>query len=116
MPLPDWVTEFPGGVTVCDTSGVIVYMNAKAGRTFARSGGTDLVGQDLFACHPEPARTKLRELLTTHRTNAYTIEKGGLHKLIYQAPWFENDQFMGLVELSLEIPADMPHFIRQPQP
>jgi len=34
-------------------------------------------------------------------------------KLIYQGPWFQDGKYGGLVELSLEIPMEMPHFVRQ---
>ncbi|MCU0606516.1 MAG: PAS domain-containing protein [Candidatus Edwardsbacteria bacterium] len=110
--MDDWAREFPGAVTVCDLQGVVLYMNERAGRTFQRWGGLALVGQSLLDCHPEPARAKLLELLRTGGTNAYTIEKGGVRKLIYQAPWYRNGACMGLVELSLEIPPNPPHFIR----
>jgi hypothetical protein len=33
-------------------------------------------------------------------------------KLIYQSPIFEDGEYKGIVELSLEIPFDMPHFKR----
>ena len=49
-------------------------------------------------------------LLASPRVNAYTIERRGVHKVIYQAPWFEAGAFDGLVELTLEVPATMPHF------
>ena len=52
-------------------------------------------------------------MLKNPRTNAYTIEKNGIKKLIYQSPWFEKDEFMGFVELSLEIPFEMPNFVRK---
>jgi transcriptional regulator with PAS, ATPase and Fis domain len=110
---PDWTREFPAAITVADLDGTIVAMNQAAGGAFQKSGGTDLIGQSLFACHPEPANEKIRELLQTRKTNAYTIEKNGVKKLIYQAPWFENGEFAGLVELSLVIPAEMPHFVRK---
>lgn len=108
-----WVAGFPGAVTVCDRQGVIVEMNAKSAATFAGDGGLALVGSDLLQCHPEPSRTLVADLLASPRVNAYTIEKHGIHKLIYQAPWFEGGAFAGLVELSLEIPATLPHFLRE---
>jgi len=43
----------------------------------------------------------------------YTIEKKGIKKLIYQAPWYENGEFSGVVELSIPIPFEMPHYIRK---
>jgi len=51
-------------------------------------------------------------LLESGTTNVYTIEKQGVKKLIYQAPWYCDGQYSGLVELSIELPPDLPHFIR----
>ena len=48
----------------------------------------------------------------TGGTNVYTIEKGGVKKLIYQAPWYQDGEYRGIVELSLPIPFVMPHFVR----
>ncbi|MBP7634624.1 PAS domain-containing protein [Candidatus Ozemobacteraceae bacterium] len=110
----DWVKEFGGAVTVCDANGVILSMNEKACRTFAKDGGASLVGKSLYDCHPEKARAKIREIMEKRVTNAYTIEKAGVKKLIYQAPWYKDGAFAGLVELSIEIPFEMPHFVRTP--
>ena len=107
-----WTDEFPGAVTVCDRNGVMIEMNEKSAKTFEADGGRALVGTNLLACHPEPSRSQVADLLANPRVNAYTIEKRGAHKLIYQAPWFQDGAYKGLVELSLEIPESMPHFIR----
>ncbi|WP_420237919.1 hypothetical protein ACOBR2_20390 [Telmatobacter bradus] len=107
-----WVQEFPGAVTVCDRDGVVLAMNDKSVRTFEKDGGAALIGTNLFGCHPEPARTKLKEMLLTGQSNTYTIEKNGVKKLIYQSPWYEKGVYSGFVELSLEIPFEMPHFVR----
>ena len=104
----NWTQGFPASITVCDRAGIILEMNDKAKRTF--SG--DMVGKNVLDCHPEPARSKLAELLATGKSNVYTIEKKGKKKLIYQSPWYQDGQFAGLVELSLELPADLPHFKR----
>jgi hypothetical protein len=104
----NWARELPAAVTVCDRNGVILEMNDKAKSTF--SG--DLVGRSVLDCHPEPARAKLAELLATGKSNVYTIEKKGVKKLIYQSPWYRDGQFAGLVEISLELPASLPHFQR----
>lgn len=113
MSTPDWIAEFPAAVTVCDADGTIVSMNEAASRVFAREGGAGLVGRNALDCHPEPARAKLAELLRTGRVNAYTIEKQGRRKLIYQAPWREGGVLRGFVELSIELPSDLPHFVRK---
>ena len=110
----DWAREFPGAITVSDEDLVILWMNDRACRTWEKHGGRNLVGKSLLDCHPEPARTRLRELARAHASNAYTIEKAGLRKLIYQAPWYRAGAFAGMVEFSLEIPAAMPHYVRKP--
>jgi len=81
-------------------------------RTFVKDGGADLVGKSLMDCHPEAAREKLEEMLKTHQPNCYTIEMGGVKKLIYQTPWFDGELFGGLIEFSFPIPMEMSHFIR----
>ncbi len=51
-------------------------------------------------------------MLAAHEKNIYSIEKNGVKKLIFQSPWFKNGEYAGFVELSLEIPFEMPHFVR----
>jgi hypothetical protein len=51
-------------------------------------------------------------MLAARRKNVYTIEKRGVKKLIYQVPWTRDGIYAGFVELSLEIPFEMPHFVR----
>jgi len=109
----DWIQEFCGAVTVCDEKGIILEMNDKAARTFEKEGGTSLIGCSVLDCHPEPARTKLSELLRSQSSNIYTIEKNGIRKLVYQSPWYQGNRFAGLVEIILEIPAEMPYFVRK---
>ncbi len=108
----EWLAEFPGAVTVCDERGIILAMNDKAAATFADDGGRALVGSDVRACHPEAARAKLDALFDNRKANVYTIRKRGFRKLIYQSPWYRDGRFAGIVELSLEIPSDIPEFVR----
>jgi len=107
-----WIKEFQGAVTVCDPTGIVLEMNDKAALTFANDGGYELVGKNLLECHPEPARSHLLGLMAHQQVNVYTIEKKGKKKIIYQTPWYENGEYRGFVELSLELPLDMPHFVR----
>jgi transcriptional regulator with PAS, ATPase and Fis domain len=108
----NWIKEFPAAVTVCDATGIILEMNDRAAQTFEKDGGYALVGKNMLDCHPEPARGKVREMLASHQKNVYTIEKNGVKKLIFQSPWFKHNEYAGFVELSLEIPFEMPHFVR----
>lgn len=109
----NWVKEFCGAITVCDREGKILEMNDKSTRTFEQDGGKSLVGKSVFDCHPPAAGEKIKEILRTGKPNVYTIEKKGIKKLIYQTPWHENGEMKGILELSLEIPSDMPHFVRK---
>jgi transcriptional regulator with PAS, ATPase and Fis domain len=107
-----WLKSFPGAVTVCDRQGIILAMNDQSLKVFAADGGKQLIGSNLLDCHPEPARSKLLSMMETRQVNIYTIEKAGLKKLIYQAPWYEDGEYAGFIELSLPIPFEMPHFVR----
>lgn len=108
----EWIREFPAAITVCDAEGVLLEMNDRAAKTFESDGGYALIGRNMLDCHPLPARTKTEHLLAAREKNVYTIEKKGIRKLIYQSPWFKNGQYAGFIELSLEIPLEIPHFIR----
>ncbi|HAH32680.1 MAG TPA: diguanylate cyclase [Elusimicrobia bacterium] len=109
----DWQEEVDFAVTVCDLDGKIILMNKKSGMAFQKKGGRALVGANALDCHPGPARARLRAMLKRPFTNAYTIEKNGVKKLIYQTPWLKDGKPRGLVELSLELPEKLPHFIRK---
>jgi len=108
----NWTTDFTGSITVCDLDGVVVEMNEKAAEMYRKDGGRNLIGKNLIDCHPEPARSKLQQLLKSGEYNIYTTERNGIKKLIYQAPWLQNGQRCGMVELALEIPLKPRHFIR----
>ena len=108
----EWIQQFPAAITVCDCNGIILEMNDRAAQTFEKDGGYALIGKNLLDCHPEHARAKVGKLLDGSEKNVYTIEKNGSKKLIYQSPWFEDGQYAGFVELSLEIPFEMEHFVR----
>ena len=108
----EWIKEFPAAVTVCDPQGIILEMNDKAAKTFEKDGGYALIGQNMLECHPEPARSKTVHLLAAREKFVYTIEKNGVKKVIFQSPWFKNGEYAGFVELSLEVPFEMPHFVR----
>jgi hypothetical protein len=107
-----WIKEFPAAATVCDPQGIILEMNARAAKYLDNYGGYDLIGKNLSDCHPDPARGKLERLMDSRQVNIYTIEKNGIKKLVYQSPWYKNGEYAGYVELVMEIPFAMPHFVR----
>jgi transcriptional regulator with PAS, ATPase and Fis domain len=108
----EWIEKLDGNVIVSDAQGRIIYMNERALKQYEKDGGSSLIGKDLLECHSESSRKKIMEIMTTGQKNVYTIEKQGQKKIIYQTPWFADGEFRGIVELSLAIPAEMPHFAR----
>jgi len=111
--MPDWVGAFPGAVTVTDRDLKIVYMNGQSLEVFKADGGASLIGTDLMACHNDNSKAIIRKLMAEGGSNAYTIEKAGRKKFIYQCAWKDAaGEVGGLVELSVVIPFDMPHFKR----
>ncbi len=100
-------------VTVCDRDGKIVWMNDKSRKTFLKPGASELLGKNVLDCHPEPAHSLLADMLQNPRTHVYTIEKNGVKKLIYQTPWYENGEYKGFMELSMEIPEELKHYVRK---
>ncbi len=113
MSIQRWVKELPISVTVCDTRGVILEMNDQAGEVFVKEGGLKLIGSNVLDCHPQPARDRLQKLLESGERNVYMILKEGRRKLIYQVPWFQEGSYQGFVELAMEVPDDIPTFLRK---
>lgn len=103
----DWSEELDCAVTLCDREGTVCYQNARS-----RTVNGDVRGRSLIPCHNDRSRAIIARLLAEGGTNAYTIEKRGVRKLIYQTVWRRDGAVCGLVEFSLEIPAEMPHYIR----
>jgi DUF438 domain-containing protein len=87
----------------------VVYQNANSQKIFG-----NVIGKSLFECHPEHACLKIRKMLIDGEPNAYTINKNSIKKLIYQTAWRnEIGEICGLIEYSIIIPEQMPHFVRQ---
>ena len=103
--------ELPIAITISDTKGNILDMNQRSADV--NSHGQKIIGRNLFDCHPPRAAEILRGLYDQQKKNVYTIEKNGVRKLIYQTPWYDNGEFAGLIEFSMEIPSEMPHYVRQ---
>ena len=104
---PSWSDELDCAVTLCDTEGVVLYQNE---RSIAVNG--DVRGRSMPPCHNERSRAIIARLIAEGGRNVYTIEKRGVHKLIYQTAWRRKGVIGGLVEFSLELPDKMPHYVR----
>lgn len=110
--IPDWAYGCRCAITVCDRECRIIYMNELSRATFAE--GTDrLIGESLRECHPPKALAIIDRLLSEGGTNAYTISKRGVRKLIFQTSWTLPDGSIGgLTEISMVIPDSLPHYDR----
>ena len=108
----DWIQQLGAAVTVTDAAGTILALNERAQQTFAGDGGGALVSHSVFDCHPPRARALLDQLYAGQRPNHYTIRKAGQRKIIHQLPWYKGGVFAGLVEISVPIPDQLPHFDR----
>ena len=112
MEIIDWAKELKSAVTLTDISGTVIYMNDKSVETFSNEGGPELIGKNLYDCHNENSRNIINRIINDKEPNIYTIEKNGVKKLIYQAPYFVNGECAGLTEISIVLPENMPHFVR----
>ena len=108
----NWQEEFDAAITIIDRDFKILSMNDKSAEVNAKWGGKALIGQDIRACHQESSVRIIEHILATGEPHTYTIEKQGIHKLIYQAPWREQGTIVGIVEISIEISREMPHYVR----
>ena len=106
-----WADEVDYAVTIADRRCTIIYMNRRSRETFCKNG-EDLIGKNLMDCHPEHAKAIIRRLLEQGGSNAYTITKNGMNKLIFQSAWKIDGEIAGLVETSMVLPPDMKHFNR----
>lgn len=98
-------------ITVCDTEGTVIFQNPKSLDTFKAAG--DLRGKSLIPCHSEHSLEKIRQMIKDGGTGTYTIEKNGVKKMIYQSAWHKADGTVGgLVEISMVMPGETPHYIR----
>lgn len=120
----DWAAKCGFAVTICDCNATVIYMNEKSKAVFAKYG--NIIGSSLKNCHSPKSWDMIQRLLSTGSSNSYTITKNSVNKLIHQTPWFTEDMAKGitladgrvvggLVELSIELPADMPHYNRDAQ-
>ncbi len=101
------LNELPGSVTICDKDGVIVSLNEQAVKQYRAQGGLELIGRSVFDCHPEPARTKVRELMAAQRQNLYFSGKEGQRKIVFQSPWYLGEEYAGFLDITIDLPPEI---------
>ena len=107
-----WAEGTHCAITVCDLDGKVIFMNERSRATFDKDGKT-MLGKNLMPCHSGQSQEKIRYMIATDTVNCYTIDKQGVKKMIYQTPWRDHDgNVCGMVEISMVIPAEMPHYVR----
>lgn len=99
----DWVEEFPGMISVCDTKGKILVLNKQVSEYFSSSGGKKLIGTNLYDCHGKKSGEEIHHLMTTKEANVYIAEENGTRELVIHSPWFKDGEFAGLVEITLPL-------------
>jgi transcriptional regulator with PAS, ATPase and Fis domain len=112
MDKQNWSKYFPAAITVTDEMGIITDMNDVSITGYQKDGGAKLIGSNAIDCHKEPSLSKVKKMYENHTLNVYTITKNGKKKLIYQAPYFVDGKFSGIVEMSLPLPEEIPHYDR----
>jgi hypothetical protein len=98
-------------ITITDEQGNFIFVNSKSGEINAHSNAQSLIGKQVRQCHNDRSIAIIEQLFKGEK-NVYTITKKGQEKLIYQAPWTVDGVVKGLVELSMVIPKNMPHYDR----
>ena len=106
----EWVKNFTAAITVCDQDGIVIYMNEKACKTFDKAGEKSMIGQSLFPCHKPESAEKIKYMLENNTTNNYTIEK--MASKTYLSKPMVGGKVAGMVEISMEIPFEMPNYKR----
>lgn len=107
----NWAEEIDAAVTICDTEGTVLYMNQRSRNTFSKNGES-MVGKNLMPCHNERSQAIIRDMMENNHPHCYTISKKGQRKFIFQTPWRKDGEVKGLVEISIVLPDEMPHYDR----
>lgn len=110
----DWIKDLPVAVVICDRKGVLTYLNDAAAAMYAPFGGYALLGKSVMdGCHKQQASNdKMNEIMETRKPHTYSIERNGVKRLIHQMPHIINGEVIGIVELAIIVPFEIPHFVR----
>jgi transcriptional regulator with PAS, ATPase and Fis domain len=109
----EWFEHLPCAITVCDKKYRILYMNGRSADVNKKAGGRALIGRNLMDCHPPEAQNKLREVMASGKPYAFTAERRGVKKMVYQSHWRRNGRVAGIVELYFELPKKLPNLQRK---
>jgi transcriptional regulator with PAS, ATPase and Fis domain len=109
MNVNEWADTLHAAITVCDKDGIVLYMNEASQQVFKQDGGLALIGKSLFDCHSPASVDQIKSMMASDSTNTYTVQKKGIKKFVLQAPFDKDGICGGMVEISFEIPQEIPH-------
>lgn len=115
--MEDWANGLNEvAITVTDEKGDFIDMNDTSKIVNLKDVNKTVVGQNIMGCHNESSMKIINHIMQSGEKNVYTITKNGREKIIYQSPWYKKDgTFGGLVEISMFIPKQIPHYNRDTQ-
>lgn len=103
----NWADDTNCAVTVCDTEGVVIYQNKQS-----ISVNGEYCGKSMLPCHNERSKGIIARILEK-ATRMPTPSRKRDPQMIYQTAWRREDGTVGgIIELSMPIPAEMPHYVR----
>jgi sensor histidine kinase regulating citrate/malate metabolism len=110
----DWIKDVSAAVVICDRKGVLTYLNDAAAAMYAPFGGYALLGKSVMeGCHKQKSSNdKMFEIMETRKPHTYSIERNGIKRLIHQMPHVVNGEVIGIIELAIIVPFEIPHFVR----
>ena len=84
-------------VVICNTEHDIIYMNPTAISRYAKSGGAELIGQSIFACHNEHSQEIIKKVLawfmeSTENNIMYTYKNPKENKDVYMVALRSDDK------------------------
>ena len=83
----DWVEEFPGALTVCDTRGTILSMNEQAAAVYQGSGDRRLIGTNLLARVADPRPMSIPLKKRPPSTHLHPLVQDGRYAGFMELAW-----------------------------
>jgi PAS domain S-box-containing protein len=108
MQVNSYFDELQNPITVCDTNGIIVYMNKASEKMLEKYKSKNLIGKSLYDCHNPQSNKIIRRLIASGESNSYYTLKNGIKKFVHQTPWYVEGKISGLMEIITVLPEDVP--------
>jgi transcriptional regulator with PAS, ATPase and Fis domain len=109
----NYFDEINNPITVCDTNGLIVYMNKASQKMLEKYDSKNLIGKSLFDCHNSQSNEIIKGLIANEESNSYFTLKNGIKKFIHQTPWYVDGKISGLIEIITVLEENVPLFERK---